>query len=134
MEVLKGNKIYAVTIDSTELMTKAGANGSVPRQYWRGRYAGKGFIVTDPKFIEDWNAGNVAQIMLQESSYLTDQADPENPEQKLRRDAMTFSGYATRQQALGTARFEAEESLVKVKVLKDMQLTDEDVRLLQAAF
>lgn len=126
---LKDEDVFSLYVSPDEQTTK----GENPRPYWRGRYGTRGFTINDGKFVEDFEAGEVAQVTLEESSYLTENDDPANPGQKLRRDSAVLSGYATWKQIMNTSKNLIRKDLLRVQAMKEMNLNDADMASLQVA-
>lgn len=140
----------AVTVSGRDVVTKINVDGNVQtitngpnagQPYFRGRFDGKGFIVTED-FFNKWTAGEVAEVNLTPSTYDVD--DPQNPGQPIKRESWQVSAWATYEQitkiaaqegklALGAKKLEVEMQVIEKKALAELKLDDATVGKLQGA-
>lgn len=86
-----GRDVYtAIGVDSTRLEISTGVNMGQP--YYRARFDGKGFTVTEA-FFNAWTAGEIVEVNLSESSYQVE--DAQNPGQFTPRESWQLTAFGT---------------------------------------
>jgi hypothetical protein len=135
-----GQDVYtAIGVDRAQQIISTGPNQGQP--YYRARYDGKGFIVTE-EFFKDWSAGNIVEVNLSESTYEVD--DPMNPGEKISRQSWQLVAYGTIDQIervlmaenrLNKVRKQGSIELQKLEVeaLGSVKLSDDMIKQLKAA-
>jgi hypothetical protein len=137
---VEGIDVLSIGLDKTQQTIATGPNQGSP--YWRARYQGRGFIITDEQFLREFEAGNVAMVSLAESEYQVE--DPLNPGEKITRPSYNMVSYATYTQVtriaeqqgkldLGKKRFDIEMQVLEKKALAELKLDDQQVGKLQDA-
>lgn len=138
--------VTKINVDGNQQTITQGPNTGQP--YFRARFDGKGFIVTE-EFFNKWSAGEVDEVNLTPSSYDVD--DPMTPGEKIKRESWQLSAWATYEQTdrinnqlakreLGAKRLDVEKrkldiemDLFEKKSLADLKLDEAAVSRLQDA-
>src|SRR5688572_3043361 len=114
---ISGADVYtAIGVDRAQQLISKGPNEGQP--YYRARYDGKGFTVTE-QFFKDWIAGNIVEVNLSESTY--DVEDPMNPNEKITRQSWQLVAYGTIDQLEMVAKNEGRLNKVRKQSEIDLQ-------------
>lgn len=127
-KVLSAKEVYRLGVDRTPQQTKATAKQPVTKTYFRAQYAGTTFIV-DQAFMDAFTAGTVAEVTLQMNTVAVD--DALNPGQTKDIQRITFGSFATREQLLGAASFDAQIKEIEHPELNKVMVTDAQLQQLQ---
>lgn len=107
------------------------------QSYHIGRFQGKGFTCT-LEFYEAWKAGKVQELTLTENEY--ERPNPEDASKTILTKAWTLDGYMTSVQYNGflknqveTRELEVQLNVIEKKAIKQLNLTEADVALLETA-
>jgi hypothetical protein len=99
MITLTGREVYSkIVLDSTERSDK---NNNI---YFIARYGKRGFTLRKDVF-DDFKAGNIVELNLEESSY--DREDPETGNISSV-ESLNYAGHLTKQQGLNAIGYEVE--------------------------
>lgn len=117
---IEGLEVLSIGLDRNQQPITQGPNQGEP--YWRARYNGRGFIITNQQFIADFDAGNVAVVNVVESEYPVE--DPMNPEAKIMRPSYNFVSYATYTQMQQVESHQGKLNLLRKQNDVDMQVLE----------
>ena len=128
---MKGSDVYDLAVDRTPQQTKVTAKAPVSKTYYRASHDGITFTV-DQAFMDAMNAGTVAKVVLNDGQ--REVKDPLNPDAapKMVR-ALSFGSFATREQLLGAAKFDAEIKSIENPELNAVKFDDLLVKKIQEA-
>lgn len=128
-KVLSAKEVYRLGVDRTPQQTKTTIKQPVSKTYFRAQYAGITFIV-DQAFMDAFTAGQVAEVTLNINTVHIE--DALNPGTTKPIDRISFGSFATREQLLGAASFDAEIKQIEHPELKGIKVTDDQLQKLQA--
>lgn len=128
-KVLSAKEVYRLGVDRTPQQTKATTKQPVTKTYFRAQYAGITFIV-DQAFMDAFTAGTVAEVTLNLNTVQVE--DSLNPGQTKSIERISFGSFATREQLLGAASFDAEIKSIEHPELNKVTLNDAQLTKLQA--
>jgi hypothetical protein len=139
MKVIGRDVYTAIGVDPAQQLIKSGANEGQP--YYRARYDGKGFTVTEA-FFEAWNAGEIVEVNLSESSYLVE--DAQNPGQMIPRQSWQLTAFGTVNQIekvvanenklrLLNAQTDVQIKKLEAEVVGKLDINEEFIKQLKAA-
>jgi hypothetical protein len=136
---IEGIDVLQIGVDATAQTISKGDNAG--QTYYRARFEGKGFIINEA-FLNAFNAGEIAQLILQESDYQIE--DPLDPTQMITRPSWQVVSSATYQQvtmietqqgklALGRKKLDVELQVLEKEALQKLELSAEKLAKLQEA-
>lgn len=135
-----GRDVYtAIGVDSAAQTIGSGPNEGQP--YYRARYEGKGFTVTEA-FFKAWTAGEIVEVNLSESSYMVD--DASNPGQQIPRQSWQLVAFGTIGQIekvvanenklrLLDAQTDIQIKKLEAEIVGTVNMNDEFIKQLKAA-
>lgn len=127
-KVLSAKEVYRLGVDRTPQQTKTTIKQPISKTYFRAQYAGITFIV-DQAFMDAFAAGQVAEVTLNINTVQVE--DALNPGQTKSIERISFGSFATREQLLGAASFDAEIKTIEHPELKGIKVTDDQLQQLQ---